>query len=91
MKLTTKPKADKTEKPPRKKPGPEPSVGGSRVNFFPGDSLDLLPKLNKFYKRMGVPPITQSFALREAVRPWLQSKIKEAKAADGGKLHAKSR
>jgi hypothetical protein len=81
-------KAPKKEK--AKAEGPW-RVGGARKHFFPGDSLDRLPKLNKMYREAGMKEINASFALREAVVEWIEARIREVKKALNGELHAKRR
>lgn len=71
--------------------GPVPLVGGNRMNFFPGDCLRSLPKLNKRLSELKVKRVTKSFALREGAKLWIRQKLLDAKKALSGEYHAKKR
>jgi hypothetical protein len=88
-----KPKLAKASKPAAQgKRGPKTTIGGKRMNFFPGDCFKGLNKLNRLLKEAGVRrTITRSFALREGARLWIRQQIKDAHKAVKGELHAKRR
>ena len=97
---SVKPAAEtKAPKEPEKKPAKaekkerKNAVGGEgkKSCVHIGNALDRYKDLCEVLTKNGLPPVTQSYVIREGARSLIERLISDAKKASKGVLHAKKR